>query len=690
MDSIVFSTGNLDMGFSPKNGALTFLRAADTGWVIHRRPELGLSWQLQVPVNHEKRNDPVRGEKQELAGFEQGPDYVRFIWKKPLSERAGRLDIDVTVTVKNEDGDAVWYTQIDNRSPYVVESVHSPYLGDLTPPDKTKVFKSFFGDYACGHESGIYPRFQGNKGDWGIEYPGFYIQNASPYIPFLLMLDGTQGLYAGIKDDECNTMGWQLEQRPGYDCGMYSTVTDKDEINGMPVHIRFAGIHMCYLQPGEKQELTPVMLRAFRGGWQKGVDIYRKWRDSFIKPNPIPAWAKDPHSWLQVQMNSPEDECRYKYTDLPAIARDCAEHGITAIQLVGWNHGGQDQGNPYHDTDPRLGTFDELKNAIAECHKLGVKIILFSKFTWGDRDWPGFKEEIAKHAIRDPYGAFTNVGGYQYYTPAQLFGIDVKHLVPMCFGSKGYIEDICVREFRKMLALKPAGILYDECQHHSGNGLCFDTSHGHRYGWPVYKNDRKLIERFRREPDCPKDFLFAGEACYDQEFEQYHLSYFRSRDPQYIALSRYERPDVPMMTAVNGFRERNMINQCLMCRFIISYEPYFFKGVPSDIPETVAYGRRMDALRTEERRFFWDGEYRDAQGAVVTSPDGTPYTRFSRFDAADGTGALVVCNYDRDPKTVSAKLEGGKLTRYRIVDEDEWHAFTGSITLPGESAAVIE
>ena len=40
------------------------------------------------------------------------------------------------------------------------------------------------------------------------------------------------------------------------------------------------------------------------------------------------------------------------------------------------------------------------------------------------------------------------------------------------------------------------------------------------------------------------------------------------------------------MTAVTGFNDRNMINQCLMYRYIISYEPYNFKGRLDDYPLT--------------------------------------------------------------------------------------------------------
>ena len=72
------------------------------------------------------------------------------------------------------------------------------------------------------------------------------------------------------------------------------------------------------------------------------------------------------------------------------------------------------------------------------------------------------------------------------------------------------------------------------------------------------------------------------------------------------------------MTAVTGFNDRNMINQCLLYHYIISYEPYNFKGHLDDYPLTIAYGKKMDALRTELREYFWDGEFRHEVGASVT------------------------------------------------------------------------
>jgi hypothetical protein len=132
-----------------------------------------------------------------------------------------------------------------------------------------------------------------------------------------------------------------------------------------------------------------------------------------------------------------------------------------------------------------------------------------------------------------------------------------------------------------------------------------------------------------------------------------------------------------------------MVNQCLMYRYVMSYEPYNFKGWLHDFPDTVEYGGKMEALRTEYRRYLWDGEFRDTCGARVTTADGDGYAPFSRFEAEDGSSALVICNYEKTPVTVSASLDKGALTRWRTVDADEWHEGSDEIVIPANSAVIV-
>lgn len=151
------------------------------------------------------------------------------------------------------------------------------------------------------------------------------------------------------------------------------------------------------------------------------------------------------------------------------------------------------------------------------------------------------------------------------------------------------------------------------------------------------------------------------------------------------------RPDGQIMTAVIGFNDRNMINQCLMNRYIISYEPYNFKGMLSDFPRTVAYGKQMDCLRTELRKWFWDGKYCDKRGAVAEIAGGKLLEHYSVFTAEDGTQGMVLCNYDEN-KTVRVRptLSSGQALRYcRLIDEPAGKPLNGWVDIPPCSAAVV-
>jgi hypothetical protein len=606
------------------------------------------------------------------------------------------VDIAVECRVRASADHVTFSIKIENKSSHFVENVCYPYFGDIAAQRSSEPLKTFLYKYGTAQEWSLRPVYDNLRGYYGTDYPTQVGEGAAycgaPMSPFILFGSPSNGLYVAIASPSTELVAWQTELRPGYASSIDSRVPETPQIGGKDVAIRFAAVHVPFVAPNETREMTPIMVQAFVGSWHAGADIYIKWRNSWTKRPETPSWAEGPHSWQQIHINSPEDELRRPFTELVEIGAECAQHGVLAIQLVGWNDGGQDQGNPSHDPDLRLGTFDELKTAIAKIQELGVKVVLFSKFTWADRATKQFRERLQRLAIKDPYGDYYVHKGYQYQTSTQLLDINTKRLVPMCFLSEEYLE-LCKSEFRKILDLGADGILYDECENHGQALLCFDLSHGHRYGAPVYANDRYLIQLFRElAAQRTQEFLFAGEACYDWELETYGLSYHRSWSKRHIPLMRYLRPEAQIMTAVTGFDDRNMINQCLLYRYVISYEPYHFKGRLGDFPATVEYGTKMDALRAELRSYLWDGEFRDTLGAIACNEDGSfhhPYSVFQR--RSDGKRAVVVANYDEhEARTVSLTLAiSGALKCYRTVDDREWHSTDGQIRLDPQSAAVV-
>jgi hypothetical protein len=542
---------------------------------------------------------------------------------------------------------------------------------------------AFWYSYGTAQRTRLWPGFDNNCGYWGVDHPTQLDNQGSragivPVSPFLLVLARDQGLYVGVVQRRDDLVAWRAELLPGYEDSLHRRAPADGAV-------RLAVEHLPFLAPGQSRTLTPIALETFRGDWHTGCDIYRGWRDTWLTRPATPAWAGEPHSWLQLHINSPEDELRIPFRELPRVGEECAAAGIRAIQLVGWAEGGQDRGNPSHRPDPRLGTFEELRDAIGTIQALGVRVVLFAKFTWADRTSPRFGE-FADHTVKDPYGDPYNGAAYAYQTTTQLLGVNLRHLLPMCFGSERCLE-ACEAEFDTVVRLGAAGMLYDESQHHADALLCFDAGHGHAVPWPVYGHDGELLRRFRRR-GAP-DFLYGGEGAYDWQFADYDLSYFRSASREHLPVSRYLFPHAPLMTAVTGTDDRNMINQCLMYRYLVSYEPFNFKGLPSDMPRTVAYGRRMDALRTRLRAWLWDGTFRDTLGALVRDTRGGAHHPYAVFlHHATGEPAVVVVNYDDTP--VSVDVGGlGPQTAYRLVDDERWRSDGTRADLPPRSAAVV-
>lgn len=691
MDTYTLENDRLQVQFAKTNGALTRLVFKDTGWQVQRRAELGQAFGLLVPVPG-KRNNRVVGRNQSLADAFLDGDTLRLTWSNLRSERDEALDIVFTGTVTLCDNRLEFTGIVENRTEHTVEACIWPRLGDLSRPSNTSEFYHLHSTYGDWVNESLYPRFESHRGCFGVEHP---IQlSSTPSTPFVLAHNGREGLYAGYHDTTCeHLVQFRFEQYPGFEFAEAfeaGTVPKDDTIGGAPVHLECAVVHFPFAGNGTTA-LHPVVLAPYQGTWHTGADIYREWKRSWYTPPRKPAWLKRVHSWQQIHVNSPEEEYAVPYRELRTIADDCATHGVGAVQITGWASGGQDRNNPSHDTEPGLGTWEELRDAIAYMESRGVHAVLFSKFTWSDRSTERYRADLHRLAMKDPYGDAYYYPGYMYMTETQLANINTRRFIPMCMPSAEW-RDVAVEEFKKVVALEPSGTLYDECQHHGGANYCFDASHGHSIPAHVFAGDAPLAEAFH-EASGPRDepFLLAGEDCYDLQLRHYQLSYFRI-GKNHMPVHRYIAADSDMMVAVLGYNNRTVINQALLYRYILSYEPRGFKGRISEFPLTLEYGKRVDALRARYSEYLWDAEFRDTLGAEFEITDGPGSVRHSVFlNHATGMRAVVVVNtgYD-EPVSVATRFTPGANTMKLATPENPDAVQTdGCVTIGPVSAAVL-
>jgi hypothetical protein len=670
------------VAFDPASGALTRMEHKPSNWVVERRPALGVSFRMLVPLPGRDDNF-VLGQKQRAASVEKISDNrVQFVWRSLISEHGGVLPITFTATVTLEKGKLTFNSSVENQSPHRIDAIDYPYFGDLNPPstDSSIAARTYW--YGNLGNDELFPNFSNEKGDRGVEFPTkTFGTNRSL---FCLIQAPNDGLYIEMSDPTLPYyLEYTFEQHPG---AVHDGVVPKtDEFSGWTVYLRFRTCHFVFVQPNSAKKLTPIVMRGYKGDWHAGVDVYKEWRDTWFKKPHLPDWAKDVHSWTMLRMNTPEEDYTISYKKFVEYGEEYAKYGVKAVQLIGWNIGGQDRDDPSQDTDPNLGTWQEFHDAIAKVQSLGVNVILFGKLNWADLATEWYRTELYKYEAKDPYGIRYTQPGYSYVTPTQLANINTRRRAVMDFADPGY-RQIAENEFRKILALDSAGWLWDEVCHHNTTLYNFAPGHGYNPPGYIYGADLPLSAALRKAADeASPDFLFAGEGPQDWLMQYYPVSEAGVADSpicQYL-----DTKNTVILAGVGGFDDREQLNLILLKRCVIQYEPFMYKGRLRDFPLTMAYGKKIDDLRRRYKAYLWDGAFRDNLGAEVSANG--PH-QYSVFLAENGKRAVVLVNPNSEI-AITAKVNLPNPGNLIVVTPEQQDALptTGMLQIPARSAAVV-
>ncbi|MDR0844932.1 MAG: DUF6259 domain-containing protein [Tannerella sp.] len=662
--------------FDQDNGSLTGLINKNTGWKVIADSKYGNSFNVRIKLPDGSIYN-LNGKSQPKPQVDRNDNVITFTWKN-LKHNNKDLNITFVGSVRIDEQEGLLYSgEVKNNSDAVVEELIWPYIGEVSVPDKNKKFNFQHVTYSAMAETSLYPDISNYSGGCSL-----------PVNCFGLLNNDKEGLYISSKDaDLTEFINYKYNVVPsdGFDRTLGSATAKKNHAERDNMRIEVQVDRMLFVQPHHDKKLVEVAVTPYTGSWHVAADMYKKWRATWYVTPHRPDWIKKVSAWQQLQINSSDDYLNFPYKELVSYAKDCKKYGVNAIQLTGWNLGGQDRCIPSHDVDPRLGTFDELKNAIAESQKMGVNILLFTKFTWAEVTWDGFpryKDYVAwTRNLED-----CDHGGYAYNTFTQFKGITIRRFKVLCMYDQE-CRDALKEEFQKCLDLGANGMVYDENQHHAGHWQCFNPNHHHDGPVPLHQGADLLGRDFQEmvQKQSP-DFVMCGEGCYDLQ-AKYYITYAR-QDVLQIAASRYIDPELPVAIAVTRHNDKNKINTCLRCKYSISYEPRNFKGRLSEIPRMMEYGKKVDDLRRKYSDFLWDGEYRDVLGATVEGKD-IVYSVFERL--SDRKKAVVVLNTNiHDSVKATVSIDGGGQQQVMVSPEKQNPvAFSGSVSIPPQSAVVI-
>lgn len=656
------------------DGSLIGLESKLTGWDILSEPKYGQSFEMSIKLA-DGSFYVTNGKSQDKPLVKANKDELIFTWD---GIKAGQSKVDITFEgrIKIDGKGLVYDGKLRNKSDAVIEQLSWPFIGEVTIPEGTDRMLFQYMNYTKFNTNQLYPGYSGQG--W----------SNFPEHSFTLINNEKQGLYISSMDQKleeyirCIYETLPTQDYAGF-TGQAESKKNNEERKHMKVQVKTA--RMLFLQPRSEVNFMPVIMTPYTGSWHKGVDIYKEWRKTwFVEPHRA-EWLSRVNTWQQLQINSSESRINFKIKDLPKYIDECKKYGVDAIQLTGWTRGGQDRGLPSHDLDPRLGTPDEFRKVIKDAEKKGVKILLFTKFTWADMS-TDYYPEWAPHVAWHNNGDTCRHPGYNYNTYTQLIGVNTRRFGIFCMMDDE-LRSKLHKEFQKCLDLGAPGMVYDENQHHAGTMLCFNPNHGHKIPGFNYKGADLLGREFSEM--CKKnnpDFLMVGEGCYDLQ-SQYYSTYTRA-DYHHEPVLRYIDPYIPIACAVTDHFDKNQINMCLADRYAISYESRDFKGHLWEFPRVVSYGKQVDQLRKKYSDYLWDGEFRDTQGATISSQD-IKYTVFVR--KSDGKKAVVAYNTNTEKENTVRILIDGSNSRQVIVSPEKQSPslFNGSVTIRPQSVVVV-
>src|SRR6202012_3027244 len=122
------------IAFDGDSGALTRMENKTTHWVAERRPELGVSFQMNTLLP-DRRNNLIHGQKQPQAEVTKISDgEIHLQWKNLVNDNGETFPITLASIETLTNGALTFATTVENASSLMVESVDDPWFGYLNRP----------------------------------------------------------------------------------------------------------------------------------------------------------------------------------------------------------------------------------------------------------------------------------------------------------------------------------------------------------------------------------------------------------------------------------------------------------------------------------------------------------------------------------------------------------------------------
>jgi len=659
--SLTLDNGRIYMEIEPEYGRIVRLGHRPLGIDLVHETRLAENFRLLVPLPA-WRGHYINGSEQRLAdaAIEAGGHAATLTWAN-LRSSQGQFDITVRLRVRLEGDDASFALEVENRSGLVVEEAIYPALGGLANDEEAD-------DWRLHHSTNV-----GVGQEWAVfrEFPGTYLGPAAPVwtrayagemaMPWIDVYNARRRrgvMLANLDPSPGGALSMVYAQL--FPCTTYRGRTqywpDRGEVGDTPLGLTLAWAAFPFLASGTSWTSPPVVVHFHEGIWYAAADHYRAW---FDRTMPVPvdksgSWLVEQDAWQSTIISYPEDTVGYRFADLPKLAVAARDAGIGVLQIDGWDIGGIDRSYPYYTPDPRLGSADDLRMAIAASRAEGVETLLFANLQWANIETDWYRDELHRYAAQDPRGFVRNSMGWEYHT---LLG-----LANQC-ESRMVLMDPAHPEFRRIILeqlvhvvdLGAAGAQIDKL--HVVGGIDYNPvaplPPDRAVMQGVWETLRDFVGMARaRNPR----FCIASETHWDRSLPFADASYARFFSQEHLPTVGYTFPEFRQSCCITGHYDYAMVNNCLRYGHIVNVEARCLHGSAADVPKLAVYVKEALRLRRGLWEVLWHSRVVEPTGVEVRGDDNVLLGLHR--SRTTGQAALVLNHFERRARTAVVDLPG--------------------------------
>ena len=665
---------------------------------VIREPRLGENFRILIPQKGYEANY-FYSQDQQVSSIDSAPDGVLCTYDS-LRNNQETVPVKVLYRIRAAGQQLRFSIEVNNPTERPLAEVAYGIIGGQKGIDNRLDTESMLPGANDNLSPVLFTRFRPGffgGGNFGIPYDAkTFTYPGSMSMGWIDIYNPKAGIgyYYANQDAETRLTLLDVELRP---FAKGSDVKDNwpspsDLPAGEPVGLTMGWVNFPYLRSG-KFTSGPVALEVHTGDWHEASRIYRSWFDQHFTVQRPHDWLRKENAWQSIILSNSEDVVVHRFNELPKLAADAKKYGITTFEILGWDIGGIDRGYPQYQPDPRLGTPEEFRKALAEIHAMGVHPLIFANVDVADTATPLFRDKLKKYAVEGRWAPDWLLAGWGEGTISARAGLTRSN---MTLVSPSHPE------YRKLLMDQYLDLVRD-----GADGFQLDKTGGvavldFNKQLPV-SPDKSLVqgvlETFKELLPAARainpDFSLAGEVWFDRSLPYIDVSYMRMGSIDIGSpVLRYTFPEWTATIFGESPGDFNQMNNGMRYGFVWDLAPrHYNESVDEPLTRPLArYVSELIRIRKQYSNLLFFGRFNDTAGATVKGGSlDIRYSVFTPFQSGGKGRACVIVNFGKSPQTVDVNLQGvsGEVSIAAPFHADRTAVLPVRITIPPSRLAVV-